>query len=794
MTQKKLAVVCTTLAFGAGGMERTAANVANAMSARGWDVNCIFRDNENRPPLYPLAPGVTQSKLRRTAFVSACAKVIARFDPDVCLVLYSTCDLVRLISTIAALDVPLVFHEGSNPGRVVGENWSKRKDIALSDAQRERDAICAHAVRVRVTLPQYRNAFPEFLKPDVVTFPNAFAPAEGDPGDLRRTTARNRFINIGGLKKVKNLPIAIEAFARMAADFPDWDFTVFSAIPQNTETYLQTQAIISRYDLGSRVILNAPVQDIYSEYARSDIHVIASFSEGLPNCIAEAMCNALPSIGFSTCPGTNILIEHEKNGLLADSAAPVQALEQAMRRLARDQELRERLGAQALTDSAMFDPRTVFDQWEEMLGAAAEKKPQLARYKHERLTRAGADAPRYRHMQRMLAGFAPEKSPPHVELRDKPLVSFIVPVFDKIDFVEETLRSIRDNTYPNKQVIVVDDASRDGSLEISRRFCDENDGWTLIGHAQNAGLSAARNSGLERAQGEYIQFWDADDVYHPDGLSRAMDKADRNGSDIVTCIATRKKKVLARYAPAMETIDRGLFVDHPQALAAASVCFKIYRKRFLDAHGFSFTPGMRMQDSEFNLMAFALAPCITMTPYILGDYRLVKTSGSRQFTDDKYRSTLMIADNTEAFYREHWLHPVEDLRQRHLLTHVFWMFVGRALQALPASAQSCTAAGLDAIEPSWAYLEEVRRRLPRYARGIRALGKEHPQKALVYGALQAGMLPWARALSGPDPARAGIRPEQMPEAVLTRSQTRQALDDLRDQLAALQAPASGMQA
>ena len=91
----------------------------------------------------------------------------------------------------------------------------------------------------------------------------------------------------------------------------------------------------------------------------------------------------------------------------------------------------------------------------------------------------------------------------------KPLVSIIIPLYNAEKYIAATLASAIAQTWANKEIIVVDDESTDGSLSIAKTF--ESDTLKVF-KQQNGGASAARNRGLLEAKGEYIQFLDADDL------------------------------------------------------------------------------------------------------------------------------------------------------------------------------------------------------------------------------------------------------------------------------------------
>lgn len=115
---------------------------------------------------------------------------------------------------------------------------------------------------------------------------------------------------------------------------------------------------------------------------------------------------------------------------------------------------------------------------------------------------------------------------------DKPLVTVIVPAYNASDFIAETLDSILNQTYDNLQVIVVDDGSTDDTARIVQS-CSPR--VTYIHQANSGGCAAPRNRGLEYAQGEFVTFFDADDIMLPDKLRRQVDALIRHPATVM-CI------------------------------------------------------------------------------------------------------------------------------------------------------------------------------------------------------------------------------------------------------------------
>jgi glycosyltransferase involved in cell wall biosynthesis len=101
----------------------------------------------------------------------------------------------------------------------------------------------------------------------------------------------------------------------------------------------------------------------------------------------------------------------------------------------------------------------------------------------------------------------------------KPLVSILIPAFNMQDSIAETLRSAIAQTWPRKEIIVVDDGSTDQTAERARHFASRG---VKVVSTDNRGLSAAVNHAYRLCQGDYIQELDADDLLSPDKIERQL--------------------------------------------------------------------------------------------------------------------------------------------------------------------------------------------------------------------------------------------------------------------------------
>ena len=102
------------------------------------------------------------------------------------------------------------------------------------------------------------------------------------------------------------------------------------------------------------------------------------------------------------------------------------------------------------------------------------------------------------------------------------MVSIVVPVYNAANYIEKTIRMVCDQTYKDWELILVDDASSDNSVQVIEDVIStQKKRIRLIKKDVNAGAAAARNTGIDASSGRFIAFLDADDIYHV-GYCRAL--------------------------------------------------------------------------------------------------------------------------------------------------------------------------------------------------------------------------------------------------------------------------------
>lgn len=114
------------------------------------------------------------------------------------------------------------------------------------------------------------------------------------------------------------------------------------------------------------------------------------------------------------------------------------------------------------------------------------------------------------------------------------LISIIVPVYNVKPYLNKCVCSIMEQSYKNIEILLIDDGSTDGSGEMCDRLAEYDDRITVI-HQSNAGLSSARNTGIDNSKGEWIAFLDSDDWVEPTMYEELLRLAKAKNTQISSC-------------------------------------------------------------------------------------------------------------------------------------------------------------------------------------------------------------------------------------------------------------------
>ncbi|MEV0581666.1 bifunctional glycosyltransferase family 2 protein/CDP-glycerol:glycerophosphate glycerophosphotransferase [Nonomuraea sp. NPDC050310] len=197
-------------------------------------------------------------------------------------------------------------------------------------------------------------------------------------------------------------------------------------------------------------------------------------------------------------------------------------------------------------------------------------------------------------------------------------VSVVVPVYDVEPYLRACLASLAAQTWPELEIVMVDDGSPDASAEIAAEFAERDRRFRLLRQA-NAGLGAARNTGIRAATGDYLAFVDSDDLLPLDAVETLVATLQATGSDLVTGNVQRfngRRVTPSRMHKAIfeECSTRTHVTEREILMKDRLVTNKLWRRSFWDAHGLSFPEGVLYEDIAVALPGHFLARSVDMVP------------------------------------------------------------------------------------------------------------------------------------------------------------------------------------
>ena len=230
----------------------------------------------------------------------------------------------------------------------------------------------------------------------------------------------------------------------------------------------------------------------------------------------------------------------------------------------------------------------------------------------------------------------------YMNFKNLPRISVIIPLFNQKQYVEEAVKSILEQTYPNIEIIVVNDGSTDNPFPVLEEY-KEN---IILINQENKGLAGARNTGLKNCSGEYIQFLDADDFLHSEKIRLQLEFSRINNAMVSYCeIAQyneRTKQTYLSYIGKIDDMFSNLFnFWEPYPMPIHSLLIK---KELFEKHGI-FDEELRACEDRYFLSKLAVAGVkFNYFPFIGGLRRI------HQYNMNKNR--LYIFENTIKYYKK----------------------------------------------------------------------------------------------------------------------------------------------
>ncbi|HHK5535192.1 TPA: glycosyltransferase family 2 protein [Bacillus mobilis] len=235
------------------------------------------------------------------------------------------------------------------------------------------------------------------------------------------------------------------------------------------------------------------------------------------------------------------------------------------------------------------------------------------------------------------------------------LVSVIVPLYNAEKYIEETMESILNQTYKNIEIVIVDDGSKDQSSSIVKNFKKKYPEQIKYILQENQGVSVARNTGIENANGEYISFLDSDDLWHSTKIEKQIESMHKNNMNACYCGFMNFYEETGEKVENTTNFVKGnmtkAFLTH-QVFAQTSTW--IFKKSIVMNHNIRFTPGCSWgEDLEFLFKLMSVTNVCYVDEYLT--YYRILSGGSLSSNYKDYE--LKTTKELEVFNRmKDWIH------------------------------------------------------------------------------------------------------------------------------------------
>lgn len=214
----------------------------------------------------------------------------------------------------------------------------------------------------------------------------------------------------------------------------------------------------------------------------------------------------------------------------------------------------------------------------------------------------------------------------------KPLISIIIPTYNRAHIIRETIDSIVVQTYSNWECIIVDDGSLDNSIEIISGFIANDKRFQVFSRPSSKvkGASSCRNYGFEKSKGDYICWFDSDDIYSPNALETYKNAFDKE-TDVVIGklqkVDLDSNKILSESTIFSENIIEDYFTGKISYFVSGP----IWKRNYLEQQDLLFDESIsNLDDWDFNLRMLYKNPTIKYLKTAFIQYRIHENSLSHE--------------------------------------------------------------------------------------------------------------------------------------------------------------------
>lgn len=328
-----------------GGAQRVLVSLANYMAEQGYDVSILASFNNGAYPLHNDIKVKYVGYGKYLDFIRVARKEIKNETPNVVIAFEYFFNILASIACLG-LNTRLIISERNDPARV---GSGVLKNLIRNFLYRFADVLVCQT-------PDAKDFFPPYIQKKTVVIPNPLKP--NLPFRIIKKREKE-VVTFCRLNRQKNLPMLIEAFYRFAKTHLDYRLSIYG----DGEEKNNIENLIEQYNLSSKVSIIGACDNVHDHVIDSAMFVLPSNYEGLSNSMLEAIAIGIPTI-CTDCPcgGARMIIENGKNGVLIP-VGDVNALLEAMCRIADDESFGEKLSNEGVKLKELLSIQTISNKW-----------------------------------------------------------------------------------------------------------------------------------------------------------------------------------------------------------------------------------------------------------------------------------------------------------------------------------------------------------------------------------------------------------------------------------------------
>lgn len=332
-----------------GGAERVISILSRKMHEQGFDVQILLY--YDREIFYEIESAVKITVVQKESGSSNILKNLLwtrrffKVNADV------------IISFLAPFNIlALAAHMGLRSAMIVADRNDPRFVPANPVIRKLRDLLYRSSDGVVLQTTHNRDYFSKAVRRKSVIISN---PIDlGEKAGMGLTTKKKQeVVSVGRLMPQKNQAMLLRAFANISADLPEYCLTIYGEGPERESL----ERLAGELGIKERVNLPGNVKDVYDRIACSELFVLSSNYEGMPNALIEAMCIGLPCISTDVSGAADLIVSGESGGIV--EVGDTEALSHQMRHLLRDREQQHRYARNAVKLNSKLEVDKIVKEW-----------------------------------------------------------------------------------------------------------------------------------------------------------------------------------------------------------------------------------------------------------------------------------------------------------------------------------------------------------------------------------------------------------------------------------------------